>query len=184
MIFYIFSFLYTFFFAINYSIKNISKHTFMLLLLLIFPAFLIAILRGNVGTDTHNYLFYFESIYSNDADYIKYEPGFQLISSLIMKLGFSPRFGMSLLSVLTTAFLCWSFSKSKQRIVFFCFVVFPLFYFDMTMNGLRYGLSFAIALNAIDALYEKRKKTFIVLALLAISVQYSAILLILVFLLD
>ena len=65
--------------------------------------------------------------------------------------------------------------------ILFSLLLFPIFFYDMTMNSLRYGLSFSICAVALDALYNKKNLLFILLSILAISIQYSSFLIVLVF---
>jgi hypothetical protein len=185
MIFYILPYLYTTFLALNYNAeKRLKTYRFWLLILFIFPAILVAILRGNIGTDSYFYLGYFQALIDKDASNFNYEPGYVFICNVLVSLGVTKRMGVAIIAIMTTVLFCKSFSKSKELLVFFCLVVFPIYYVDISMNAIRYGLSFAIALNAIDNFYKNNNKRFIILSLFAISVQYSSLLIILVFLID
>ncbi|ELY2016275.1 EpsG family protein [Flavobacterium psychrophilum] len=185
MVFYITSYLFTTFLAINYNNEQRLKVSgFWLLLFFILPALLIAVLKGNIGTDTFFYLAFFDDLIKYDVSSFNFEPGFQILAQYITCWAPNKQIAVGFVILLTTVLLCKSFSQSKQLIVFFSLLVFPIFYVDMTMNGLRYGLSFALAVNAIDYLYKGKFKFFIALAFCSISVQYSGLLIILVFLLD
>jgi len=50
------------------------------------------------------------------------------------------------------------------------------------MNGMRYGLSFCLATLAIDGLYRKKYWHFAIWGIIAFTIQYSSLLLILLFL--
>jgi hypothetical protein len=185
MIFYIFPYLYTTFLALNYNAeKRFKIYGFWLLVFFIFPAILVAILKGNIGTDSYFYLGYFQALINKDGSDFNYEPGYVLICNVLVAMGVTKRIGVAIIALITTFLFCKSFAKSKELIVFFCLVVFPIYYVDISMNAIRYGLSFAIALNAIDNFYKKNTKTFIILSICAVSVQYSSLLIILVFLID
>ncbi|WP_346238516.1 EpsG family protein [Niabella insulamsoli] len=176
---YIFLLLVTLYFYYNRQIKQIG---FFHLFFALFPAFLIAILRGDVGTDTLNYLGFFEGKLINPEMGEQYEPGFELLGWIMSMTGMSPRFNVALVAVITTWILCKSFSRSKPEMMLFSLLIFPMYYWDFTMNGIRYGLSFSIVTIAIDALYRHKYLRFLILSIIAVSIQYSALLIVLVFL--
>ena len=182
MIYYIFPYFSLFLLILLINKKNLSSSTLsVLLLLFLAPAILLVILRGNVGTDTINYLGFFKDL-SNESNVHEYEPGFQFLSYVINLFGFNERVNIAFISSLTILLLCKSYSSSKEHILLFSSFLFPIFFYDMTMNGLRYGLSFALSSVAIDALYKKKNFNFILLALFSISIQYSSFFIIIVFL--
>lgn len=182
MIYYILPYISLLLLILLINKKNLSSsNLFVLLLLFLTPAILLVILRGNVGTDTINYLGFFKDL-SNESNVHEYEPGFQLLSNCINLFGFNERVSIAIVSLLTILLLCKSYSSSKEDVLLFSSFLFPVFFYDMTMNGLRYGLSFALSSVAIDALYKKKNFNFILLALFSISIQYSSFLIIIVFL--
>jgi hypothetical protein len=89
---------------------------------------------------------------------------------------------LALTALLTTFFILKSFANSKEVIILFLLVYFPLFYVDSTMNAIRYGLSFSLSALAIDSMYKNRKINFIVLSLFAVSIQISSFLIVFAFL--
>jgi hypothetical protein len=182
MFIYVFPYVALFFLLLLIMKMNIkNSNLFLLLFLFLIPAILVVILRGNVGTDTINYLGFFRDL-SNEQDVHEYEPGFQLLSKFIIIFGFNERINIAIVSFLTILILCKSFSYSKEHVLVFSSFLFPVFFYDMTMNGLRYGLSFALSSVAIDALYRKKNISFIILALFSLSIQYSSFFIIFIFL--
>ena len=165
-----------------YKLKKIDVPNPIVLFLMLLPATLVSLLRGDVGIDTLNYLGYFKDLRSGNEALQAHEPGFELLSRIIDLLGFNERVNIALISFLTICLLCNSFSKTKNQLLLFSWVVFPLYFVDMTMNGLRYGLAFAIASNAVDALYRKKNFKALLIGLVAISMQYSVALLVFPFL--
>lgn len=176
MLFYFLPYIYTFFISMNLLFSNFQRFKPKHIFLMILPAFLIAVLRGDVGTDTFFYLKTFEDYYFFGESAVEYEPGFNFLIKILMSTGLSPRAGLAFVATLTTFVLCRSFSKTKNQLLVFALLFFPLFYYDFTMNGLRYGLSFAVATLAIDNLYQKKYKYTVLYSLLALSFQYSAML--------
>jgi hypothetical protein len=151
------------------------------LLLLIFPAFLLVVLRGNVGTDTFNYLNFFREHRLLGYSNTKFEPGFEFLGLFFAECGIHERASIALIATLITIVLCKLFSRSKEDMLLFSLIVFPIFYFDFTMNGIRYGLAFTISAVAIDSLYKNKYKKTYILSILAILFHYSSFLVILPF---
>jgi hypothetical protein len=140
----------------------------------ILPATLISILRGNVGTDTFTYLNYFRAL--NLSDDLKFEPGFEFLSRFLKIFLINERLILSLISFLIILLIVRAFSYTKEQIVLFSILLFPLFFYDMTMSALRYGLGFSISMYSIHNLNRFKFKTAVILGLLAIIIQYSCIL--------
>lgn len=176
MFFYILPYLFILFISLNLFYSRIKKIKFWYLLILILPALLVAVLRGNVGTDSFFYLGLFEDYRHYGESRARYEPGFEMLGKALMGIGLTPRAGVAMVAVLSTLLLCWAFSKTKNQMLLFALILFPLFYYDFTMNGIRYGLSFTLATVGIDSLYRKKYTAFAVWSLLALSMQYSAVL--------
>lgn len=185
MLFYIIPYLFVLLFSFYlFREKTFTSVTMSVVVLLLFPALLVAIARGDVGTDTLNYLTNYQIRYSEGEGGREYEPGFELLSDFFVLLGFTDRMFVNALAIISTLLLSFSFSGLKEKTILLFLVFFPLFFVDFTMNGLRYGLSFSIATLAIDSYYKRRILVFSLLSLVAVSIQYSSFLLILVFLMD
>lgn len=182
MLYYLLPYFYILFVSLNIFFSKLKIIKTWHLLLIILPALLIILLRGNVGTDTFYYLGLLEDYRNYGESHARYEPGFELLGKVIIKLGFSPRAGLALIGFITTYILCKAYSKSKSQMLLFALLVFPLYYYDFTMNGIRYGLSFSIATLAIDSLYNKKYKNFTIWSIIALSIQYSSLLVIFPFL--
>lgn len=184
MLIYIVPYIYILFTSLNLYFSKIKNVGFWFLIGIITPAFLLAILRGDVGIDTVNYLDYYERLSNGLAENNEHEPGFVFFSEILVSFGLNARLCVAILGIITTFLLCKAFSRSKEEMLLFATLFFSNFYWDFTMNGLRYGLSFAIATFAIHFLYQNNIRKFIFLALIATSIQYSAILLVGVFLIS
>ena len=181
MIYYIFPYFYILIFSLVLYSSNIKLvkawHIFILLL----PAVLVFTLRGNVGTDTYYYLGLLDDYMYYGESAAKYEPGFEFLGKTLIYLGLSPRFALASIGLITTLILCKAYSASKRQMLVFTLLVFPLYFFDFTMNGIRYGLSFSLATIAVDSLYKKKYRSATIWGLIAFSMQYSAALVILPF---
>lgn len=183
MFFYIVPYFYILFISLNIYFSRIKTIKFWYVVALLFPAILVFFLRGNVGTDTFFYIGLLDDYVHYGYSNMKYEPGFEFLGKTIVFLGFNPRFGVAFISLITTIILCKSYSRSKNELMLLAMLVFPLFFYDFTMNGIRYGLSFSIATLAVDYLYRKKNVAFTILGIVACSIQYSAVLVFLPFLL-
>lgn len=180
MLFYLIPYFYITFISLNVYFGKF-KINFRTILLLLFPALLVVMLRGNVGTDSFFYLALFEDFQKYGDSDAKYEPGFDALGKILIFLVGSPRVGVALVGLISTLLLCKAYSRSKNEMLLLALVVFPTFYYDFGMNGLRYGLSFCLATLGIDALYKKNYKAFSIFSGLAFSMQFSSLLVILPF---
>jgi len=166
-----------------FNSKYIFKSYKYLLFFLLLPALLVVLLSGDTGTDKASYYVWIAYTFNGNADKILYEPGFKLLTYLLSLIYPHEYFIVPVIGFLTTLFLVLAFSGSKWQLIIFAFLLFPFFYFDMTMNGLRYGLSFAISAYAAKQIVQGNIKMFLLFGLLAVSMQYSSlIIIILVFL--
>lgn len=165
-------------------LKIKTKKLGFLLFTALFPAFLLVILRGNVGIDIELYLNHFSFINQSNESPYKFEPGFLILSKIISFFTSNERLSINIISSITTILLVSNFSKKKTDIILFSFLVFPFFYYDMTMNGIRYGLSFSLAAISVQYLFNKSYIKSFLWGLLAISIQYSSIIIFVPFLLS
>ncbi|MDO6645483.1 EpsG family protein [Acinetobacter guillouiae] len=148
---------------------------------LLIPAILVFFLRGNVGTDTYYYLGLLDDYMHYGESLVKYEPGFEFLGKTLTYIGLSPRIALATIGLITTFILCKTYAASKRQMLVFTLLVFPLFFYDFTMNGIRYGLSFSLATVAVDLIYRKKYRSATIWGLIAFSVQYSSLLVILPF---
>lgn len=158
-------------------ISKINLKSYRLFLsFFLLPAILIVILSGDVGTDKESYYSWIGNTFNGNMDKVVYEPGFKYFSYSLSFIEPDVFFIIPTIGLITSIFLILSYSSNKWQLLIFTFFIFPFFYYDMTMNGLRYGLSFALASFAAYNLSKKKKNTlmFFVFSLLAISMQYSS----------
>lgn len=149
-----------------------------LLFFCLVPAFFMVVLRGDVGTDTASYMRIiegFSSEFPNENGEV--ELGFEFVSKSLLYFGLSSRAVVVAFSWSICALIIFAFSRSKDDVLIFALLVFPIFFYDMTMNGLRYGLSFCFAKIAYDSIESDQKKTFIITTLLSVSFHLSGFIL-------
>ena len=143
------------------------------------PSMAISTFRGNVGTDTGTYLQMVKDIDFNilsERNDFDIEVGFYLLLKAFLYFFNSPRIVVNSVTLVISIYCFNLFSKSKEKFVTFSLLVFPLFFFDMSMNGLRYGLSFLLAKHASDEYSVNNKFKSAVLLLACISFQLSGVL--------
>ncbi|WP_165764820.1 EpsG family protein [Flavobacterium davisii] len=154
------------------------KSYFFYLLCCCIPAILIVVLRGDVGTDKGYYKSIIDQTINGDFDSVPYESGFKYLTLFLSQITRDVDVIIAIIGLLTSLFVILSFSKTKYSYLIFIFILFPYFFYDMTMNGLRYGLSFAIAALASQKLKDNKNVLFYIISFIAISIQYSSFLVI------
>jgi hypothetical protein len=158
-------------FAVTAIIKRETHRRLLIFVLGLSPIFFLVICRANVGTDTAAYLRIISDISNNIPTGL--ELGFVLFVKAMLFLEMSPRLILMVIAFITTSLLVYaaSFSQRSLLLIALCFV--PLFYLDMTMNGLRYGLSFAFAMCAVGLLYQNRFRLCVIFAACAVLCHLS-----------
>ena len=141
------------------------------------PAFFLVLFRGNVGTDTAAYLRIISDIQNNGVTDL--ELGFVLLIKTMLLIGMAPQFILGAIACISTALLLYAAQFSKRSLLLCALCIVPVFYFDITMNGLRYGLSFACVMCAVGLFYQKRLRLCVIFATCAILFHLSGWLLVL-----
>lgn len=181
MLFYLFPF---FVLAGSTYIMYISKLQLKSYLIFLFfaclPAICIALLSGHSGTDKQSYYTWIDNTINGNIEKVHYEPGFKYFTLFLSFIYPHVYFIIPVVGFLTSCLLILSYSRNKWQLLVFTFYIFPFFYFDMTMNGLRYGLSFALVSLAAHQLSKKNENIFLffVFSIFAISIQYFSFLII------
>lgn len=147
-----------------YNLKNnVAKFIFLLFSM---PIFLVPLLRGMVGVDTYNYINYINYInypYSINFDF-DFEPFFSILIKINSYLFENSHVALNFFSFYIIIFLLIFFLKDKNHIFIFISLLFPVFYYDMTMNGIRYGLAFAMSSYFICNASKMSSKILLLLA--------------------
>lgn len=175
---YILVFAWSYFFVLIASKKGIYR--FWPAVIGSLPLVFLAVFRGNVGTDTAAYIAMFEIFQSNPGAALNVEPGFALLSLSLLDVFKDPRVVLGLLAFLTSAVL-FLFARRIGNCYLFSLCLLPMFYQSMVMNGVRFGLSFALIALAIAMYLQGRRKLFFMLALLGGLIHTSGISLALLF---
>ena len=139
------------------------------------PATALVLLRGYVGVDTPNYVSAVEVLRDFGEPVELFEPLFEQLLLTLSRLPLPPLGVLALVSATTTLLLLRGWWKVERDMVLFT-SVFAVYFFDMTMNGLRYGLAFAVVTVAAAALVRGRFVVFLVLVGAASLIQITSVL--------
>ena len=148
-----------------------SKKGITAFLIGVSPLTILVCLRGEIGTDTLNYLQIVSDI--KDSGSSNVEIGFVLIVKFLLHLQLEPAFILVSIALLTTLALGAASSISRRSLLVSMLCTIPVFYLDMTMNGLRYGVSFALVMISVSFLYRNQFITGVILSFTAIAVHAS-----------
>jgi hypothetical protein len=157
--------------------KALHAHKELKLLDYVFalPLILLAVLRGEVGTDTVNYIANAQYIiWWKEQGQTTFEFGYIFLVRLLAILTSDPRVVVALISLLAAiAFFAMLYMwENGQCIVSLVFI--PVCFYTFTMNGLRIGIAFPLAAIAVLQLGKKHFIQFYILAFAAISIQMTA----------
>lgn len=161
------------------------------LILISFLIFVVGFRSLHVGTDTENYyLFYYRIINDYNLE-SRYEPLYQLINYLVVKLQLGFEWVTFLSSVLTIIPLYFAFNKSSRFPIFSWFVYIAFCYYFQSFNIMRQSIAMSWVLLAIcyldsnKSFFDKdsNRKT-IIFTSIAILFHYTAILVLLIYLLN
>lgn len=139
--------------------------------------FLIAA-RGLVGTDTAQYLGIIRLIRAKGLFSVSLEPVFGILTNALMSFLHDPFATLIVVSVIVAVLMITAGLMLEKVPLIFSALVMPYFMFDMTMNGVRYGLAFALVALATVFLLRGRRWVFLALGALAGLTQISAIILV------
>ena len=109
------------------------------------PAIFICSFRGLVGQDTGLYLYWI----SLPSDESSLEIGFKIYAYIVQLFEINYQYAINFIGFTISIILFFFLSKSKHHFLIFVFLIFPIFYYDMTMNGIRYGLAFSLSIPFI-----------------------------------
>lgn len=145
----------------------------------ILPFALLVHLRGPVGTDSSNYIEIIKKI-NTTGTFEGLELGFIYLIKGVLYISQNPLFICILIAVITTGVLLTASNTHVRAKFIFLACIAPVFYLDMTMNGLRYGLSFSFAMLAIAKFYQNKLVSSIGLAIISVLLHVSGFLLFLI----
>jgi len=154
------------------STTNYHGRAFVFIVILFFA--IVAFIRGDVGTDTANYVLMLQG-FQDDYSWDGREPGFVALGWLLGAI--TPNFAIAVNSLALVFFglLVWYvfYSDRNERFLLMAYVL-PVFAYQYSMNALRIGLASAILLIAVQILRKKGIKQSLIVAMTALSFHYSS----------
>ena len=170
--------IYLFTYALYFAILGVGlrrKNTRRWVAAATLPMFALVWLRGSVGVDLPMYVQSIEVIQQNEGYTFLFEPGFEFLILALGHVSNDPIISAKLIATITTLLLLgtkWRTNTAYQAIGL---GIIPYFYFDMTMNGLRYGLAFAIILVSLNSLMSAQRTRYTSSTLFAASMQVTSL---------
>ena len=141
------------------------------------PMFVLIVSRGLVGTDSGVYVQAFDNIYYGGYLASSFEPGFSILVELLSQM-FKNSFDLLIfLGGVTAVIMLIAGLRLEKSPILFLTIILPFFMIDMTINGLRFGLAFAIVALGAAGLARGKLQIFIVCGIIAASIQISSVLL-------
>ncbi|MDN2486125.1 EpsG family protein [Kosakonia sacchari] len=134
---------------------------------------IIVLIRGFTGVDTVSYIYIFDQISAGyDANV---EVGFYWLTRFMLTFTSDGLLILKVYAVVMFYFFATFFGKTPERASVYILLVMPLFFYDMYMNGIRYGLAYSIALVAYDQKLKSNNLLFVFFAILAFSFHVSSL---------
>ena len=142
------------------------------------PLLCLTVLRGDVGTDTDNYLANVQGVIqwgsqSSTGD----EVGYVFLVRFLAIFTSSPRMIVAVISLRAALLFFAMLYLWENRQCFYSLIFVPLFFFSLTMNTLRIGIAFPLVAISVLQLEKRHYAKFCIYALLAISMQMTTIIL-------
>ena len=130
-------------------------------------------LRGNTGTDTFVYRYYYDQVASG-SEAFSYEPMFWVLSTIGSRFGFNSQFLILTVAVLQSLTLYATARRVAERDLLFL-LVFSTFHVFLAMNIIRSGLATYFAMLAVSLVYSDRSRQALLAGFGAVSTHLCAI---------
>jgi len=173
----------TFFYAM-FGFGRIVRQPLTWFIIGTLPMIALALLRGNVGVDTPNYIGAIEVLRQTGGESLQlFEPLFQWLLIALGQLPVPAWVVLAMVSLGTTLLLLIGWTRLEPSLIIFS-GIYAQFFVDMTMNGIRYGLAFSLIVFGAKFLLSRKFHVFWVFVLAATFIQFtSAVLGVLLYLL-
>jgi transmembrane protein EpsG len=149
-----------------------------------FLTILVMLRHESVGSDTRNYIFYFEKFSNtswNELEKQSLEYGFSFLNKLVSIFTKEPQFFFAVVAIIVSVMIYPTYKRlcidSSLTIVLFC----TMSTFVMMFSGIRQMLAIAIGFIAYEFTRNKKLILFILAVLLAITFHTSAFILALMY---
>lgn len=143
---------------------------------------LISGFRYGVGTDFFSYIGYFDRVVAGRK--IPAEPGFVIISKIAILLNLNSQFVFLVFSILTVFFLYKGikyYTDTEYTYKPALYIIFLIFTFFPSLNGMRQALAAAIVLYASKYILEKKFTTYVFLVFIAMQFHFTSIIFIVLY---
>lgn len=148
-------------------------------IILVLLAGLLAAFRYKTGTDFENYQSVWRNInpfsLSIDFNYLRYEPGFVLVSSFLKSLYPGDFIFFAFYAIFSIYLVYLSSKKLEVNYWVFFLLFFCLFYFSYLMNAMRQMVSMGLFLYSLHYLYAGKTKNYIAVNFFGVFFHVSAI---------
>ena len=152
--------------------KKNEKYLFIVWFLLLT---LISGLRGeNVGTDTFGYILRFNIVSGETSGIIYQEQLFTALMELIGKVSKNPQFFLLICSAIISIGVLVFIKNNSDHKTLSTFLYVALYFYFMSMNGIRQFVSISILLLSIEFAKKRKFILFILIYLLAVGIHYSS----------
>lgn len=139
-----------------YTLGRLLKYEGALFWLLgVTPSVLLSILRGPVGIDTAIYFLNYERFLSG-AEEFDFEPGFVLLINALSQLIASPIFIQGAISFVVALLFVLLGMKLDRKGFVFVVLLYPFFFFEFTMNAVRFGLAYCVFFLGVTYFYRNK----------------------------
>ena len=154
-----------------------KKNKFLYTLLAVIILSMLAGVRDiGTGTDTRTYTYFFSSIVTGKSSYFVSEPGFVILSRIVMSIFGDVRYAFTFWAFITNFFMLLTLWKNKGygSYSFMAFIYICLLY-PQSFNITRQLVAVSIVYFSSDFLKHKKYAFFIIGTLIATSIHNSAI---------
>ncbi len=185
--FYFYFFIFYFVYAtIIYSKIVVYNRINLYNIVLFLPLFILGAFRAEtVGGDLNNYIPAFIDICNEEsvADVLAsgYEPGYSLMNKFIGYVSSNPRFLLVCTSFLSLIGPCYMITKYSNNILVSVIMFCMMGFYTTTFNLVRQSIAVSIFFLSIPYLINRNRIKYILCSILAISMHYSAIVLLLAY---
>lgn len=135
----------------------------------------VSFFRGDVGTDTANYIVIFNKIASGDSVGFG-EIGFYYLSKMLLFFLIDPVWAVKAVSIVFFTMLGVFFFKAdeNERFLFVSYIL-PVFAYSYSMNGLRVGIAFSVLLLVFQHVSKRDRGNKDVMYLVAPSLFHLSL---------
>jgi hypothetical protein len=140
----------------------------------VLPASILAIFRGDVGVDTAIYQLSISNILAGQTSL--FEPMFVFLVKFLSYFSDNERIIVRIISFIVVSLLTYLFCNNKRSIIIFLSIIFPIYFYEFTMNTIRVGLALPLIIISFKLFHGNRYLAAIFVSVVSISSHLSTIL--------